>query len=280
MQGFEGHMELQLRGNISVQAAIGVLDQLASQLQNIVGSSGGADPIQHAGKYLRWAEGAEASLRQVFASPEVWRAIHTPRFEEIRAISKDTLRPMPLVNLEGEAQRDRFMTLAGRLRSELHAFEVGSDCVAVLPDTNVFLHRFRYDQIDWPKEVGAKCVRLVVPEIVVDELDEKSYKSNLLSRRANEVLKALRRAHIGRSPTTPVEVRSGTELQFLMDPEGHQRRSNADDEFLSRARHLGDIVGADRLFVATGDLGMQLRAETRRLRVLSLDDKYLLPLKD
>lgn len=47
----------------------------------------------------------------------------------------------------------------------------------MLPDTNVFLHRLRYDQIDWPGEAGGTSVRLVVAEIVVDELDDKSYKS-------------------------------------------------------------------------------------------------------
>lgn len=271
--------ELQLRPNMNVNTALEVLERVASELRDIVASSGGMDPIQHAGKYLMWAEKAEPNLRHVFASPEVWEAIHTPRFEEIRAIRRDTLRPVPLVNLEADAQRDRFMILADRLKSEFQAFELPGDCVAVVPDTNIFLHRQRYDQIDWSKELGGPPVRLVVPEIVVDELDEKSYKSSLLSRRANEVLKSLRRTQVRHAAMVPVEVRAKTELQFLMDPEGHQRRSNADDEFLARAKHLGNIVGDSRLFVATGDLGMQLRAENRRLKVLSLEDKYLLPLK-
>lgn len=64
------------------------------------------------------------------------------------------------------------------------------------------------------------------------------------------MLKSLRKAQLGNAPTTPIEIRSRTQLQFLMDPEGHERRSNADDEFLTRARHLGEFVGSHRLFIA------------------------------
>jgi len=35
----------------------------------------------------------------------------------------------------------------------------------------VFIHYEFYDDIDWPKELGAKAVRLVVPQIVVEELE-------------------------------------------------------------------------------------------------------------
>lgn len=46
------------------------------------------------------------------------------RFEEIGAISKATLRPVPLVNLEVKAQLDRILLLVDRLKGEIQAFEM------------------------------------------------------------------------------------------------------------------------------------------------------------
>lgn len=52
--------ELQLRPKHERAGGIETLDRLASELRSR-GVERGMDPIQHAGKYLRWAESAEAS---------------------------------------------------------------------------------------------------------------------------------------------------------------------------------------------------------------------------
>lgn len=56
-------------------------------------------------------------------------------------------------------QRDRFRNHAGR---------------SLVLDTNDFLHYVRMDKIPWTAVYG-KGARVVIPHVVVDEIDSKSY---------------------------------------------------------------------------------------------------------
>lgn len=166
--------DLRLRPGTPASTAIDNLSGLVIRARNIVGGAAGRNPRQYAGQYLSWAEDAERSVRHLFASPTVWQQFHTSRHEEIRRIDNRTARPVPLIIMETEAQADRLAAIVDRLRREQQAFEMPAGRVAVLPDTNVFIHYQRYDQIDWPAEIKAETVRLVVPLLVIDQLDEKS----------------------------------------------------------------------------------------------------------
>lgn len=151
--------------------------------------------------------------------------------------------------------------------------------LAVLPDTNVFIHYQRYDQINWPEEVGSDAVRLVVPLLVLDQLDEKSYRSLPLGDRVREVINSLRILR-GEDPSVLGVRRHLVHIQASPgDPVGHHRQTNTDDEFLTRVEHLASIVGANRISVATGDHGMQLRAVSRRLRCHSMPERLRVTLK-
>lgn len=271
--------ELQLRAGIAVSVVIEGLKRLTTGAQNIVSGGGGRDPKQQAFTYLTWVEEVERALRHWFAVPLVWQELHTPRYEQIRSIDNRTARPGPLISMEAEAQAERLGDIVERLRHEQQAFELSTGQVAVMPDTNVFIHFQRYDQIDWLSEVGTDAVRLVVPLLVLDQLDEKSYRSIPLGDRVRGVIGSLRKLRDNDPPEKPVHVRDGVELQVLMDPVGHKRRTNSDDEFLARAEHIASIAGADRVLIATGDHGMQLRAASRRLRCLSMPERLRISLK-
>lgn len=108
--------------------------------RNIVGGAAGRDPRQFAGQYLSWLEDAERSVRHLFTSPVMWQQFHTSRHEEIRRIDTRTARPVPLISMETEAQAERLAAIVDRLRREQEAFEMPTGHVAVLPDTNVFIH--------------------------------------------------------------------------------------------------------------------------------------------
>lgn len=209
-------------------------------------------------------------------SHAVWLALYSDRYWHLRDLTAETPRPSPLVDMEARWQVERLEAAAERLRQARHIFKLPTDSVAVMPDTNVFAHYRRFDEINWPQLADAPAVRLVIPLLVLDELDELSYKSRSGGERAAGVLRVLRKLRADAPPETPVDVRRAVNLQLLMDPQGHVRLSNNDDEFLTRVEHVAAVVG-DRVLVATGDYGMQLRTAVRGLRYLQLPGDLRLP---
>jgi hypothetical protein len=65
--------------------------------------------------------------------------------------------------------------------------------IAIFPDTNLFLHYRRLDEIDWLDTTGADAVTLLIAPIVVRELDRKKVQGETkrIRDRANERLKWL-----------------------------------------------------------------------------------------
>lgn len=60
-------------------------------------------------------------------------------------------------------------------------------------DTNILIHRKTFDEIDWPRVVGADEVCLVVSQVVLKELDKlKNDKTDWIQERARTLLKKLR----------------------------------------------------------------------------------------
>lgn len=271
-------LELRLNPGFTVEAAIQTLEGLARGAQAVAeGGGGGTQADALRGQYLTWAEGAEEGLRYVFASP-LWRAIHTSRYELLVDLNRRLARPHAVIRSEGKAQVAQITSWLEQLRRERLEFELNPEELAAVVDTNVFIHFRWYEDIEWPDVVGARLVRLVVPEVVVDELDEQSYRSLKRSGRVRSVLSSLA-ALQEESPHRPVQLRKrkGVTLQFLMDPAGHERQSNIDGEILDRTDHLAEVVGRDRLVLVTGDVAAGLRARNRGLRAIRLPDELREP---
>lgn len=266
--------ELLLRRGTDVSYAIQALSELVTKAGNL--ARGGGQFGQLYNSYLMWVEDAEAQLRSLFVSPTLWRELYSERYWRIRQMDTGRpVRPMPLMTNEMTWQQERLDALVQHLRTVQQRFELPPDCVVVVPDTNVFAHYRRYEEIDWPKLIGATSARLIIPLVVLDELDELSYKSREGGHTAAGVLRAMQQLRGTASPESPVEVRSGVTLQVLVDPPGHERRTNADDELLTRVEYLSGLVGG-RIIVATGDHGMRLRAQARGLRYLELPQELRL----
>jgi rRNA-processing protein FCF1 len=228
------------------------------------------------GAYAAWVEEIENALRQYFDSSWVWDGLFTPRWAEIRNLVRTSPRWYPLINDEIKAQQRRINALLDRLEASQIHFELPSGCIAVVPDTNVFLHYTFFRDLDWTKlakdAARAKEVRLVVPLVVVEQLDEQSYREANASR-AKAALRELRSRLDLTAPESPVELlKAKVKVQLLGEPRGHRPRRNSDDEILDRAEHLVSLVG-DRVYVATGDLSMQTRAVMRGLKCLLLPEE-------
>jgi predicted ribonuclease YlaK len=126
-------------------------------------------------------------------------------------------------------------------------------------------------------EVVQGPVRLVVPLVVIDELDRKKYSGTMkMASRAGAGGRAIQEIVGSATPGAAVEVRSGVTLEVLVDEQGHTRATAADDEIIERARLLQQIVDAP-VSVLTHDLGLQLRAELAGLTSTTLPERYKKP---
>lgn len=263
--------QLRLRSGVQASVVVGSLQTLVPLGTNLASSGGGVDIAILQNNYLSWLESVDRVCRNYFESSWVWEELYGRPWEQIRSLTPDTPRPYPLINDEARAQTQRLTAIIDRLvRSEM-LFELPPQCVAVLPDTSVFLHYRFFRDVNWPQVVQAEHdVRLVVPLLVIEQLDRQSYESRPFKTRAKAVLRSLHNLQAGLpTPEAPANVRASVTLQMLMDPLGHERTENEDDELLDRAEYLSGLVN-DRLVVVSRDLGMDLKARLRGLKSLYL----------
>jgi len=144
----------------------------------------------------------------------------------------------------------------------------------VVPDTNVFLHHPScFHETDWAQLVGtADAVRIVMPLVIVDELDRKKFDGkDAVRTRARTTLRAIDDLVSDPRETTSVSLGSGKAFLFemLLDPIGHVRLPNADDEIIDRVAAVSQLLDRPPLIV-TYDTGAALRASVAGLPRLKL----------
>jgi predicted ribonuclease YlaK len=93
--------------------------------------------------------------------------------------------------------------------------------------------------------MGHEIVRLVIPLVVVDELDAKKYaRREEFQQRARELVTLIDRYVTDSPPDGYSEIREGVTVEVLPDEPGHLRMASNDQEILARAqswsRPLGD----------------------------------------
>lgn len=232
--------------------------------------------------YLAWVDVCETRLRAVFAEPEITQQLHTQRywylyrFHEVQAHDEwIDLDPGPdSVGQEVAVQRDFLLTLAERAE-QLRTLAERPGRVLVY-DTNALMHCQPPDLIDWVSLAKADAVRLVVPLVVVEELDRKQHEgSQAMAKRARSALRALDGIMKDTDPGAAALVpgRPGVTLEVLMDEAEHTRRASADAEIIERAVLLAQITSAS-VAVVTADTGMRLRAQSAGLGALRLADTH------
>jgi len=247
---------------------IGTLNHLIVEVSQCFGPT----PGQRRDQYLAWVENAETQLHHVFRDRRVADHLLTDRYWHIRHMSDGDKRPIPLIDGEVAVQKEFIVRLAAQIQTELSAFGVPAGTVPLVIDTNVLLHYRHFDQATWRDIAGGRRVRLVIPLIVIDELDTKSYASTSTAPRAKKVLRSMQQSRRDASAEQPVDLRDGVDWQILMDPPGHERAANADEELLRRADHLDRITPG--VVVASADYGIRLRAQARGLGTTTPPDTW------
>lgn len=220
---------------------------------------------------------AEEQLRSRFSS-DIWRTLLSDRYWHIQVLDASSARPFPVVSNEARLQADRLEHLAGDLEIFEGQFRLPPGCAAAVPDTNALLHYRRFDEVDWTKIVHSPTVRLVFPLIVIDELDDLSFRSSAVSDRARSVLRSIRHHRENRPPDETCSLRQNVTTQILVDPLRHNRLANNDSELLERVEHLTASVG-QAVTLITADYGLQLRAGVRGLPWTTMPEELRLPVR-
>ena len=266
---------MQLQEGITADQAIRALDQLVVDLENL--RAMGGVPVDIApDRYLGWVADAGRTLRNLFVDPDAAATLrHTPRYALVRQLETWSPRPLELINSEIEARAARLRELTAQLRS-LKALADQPGAI-VMPDTHVWLHYSRFDQVDWREIVGTETVQLVLPMPILEELDEKTYARRAdLRRRAEKLLAALDPL-VDRAPAGPVAVGEGVTLEVLPDGLADRGLPGQDAEILAAARSLQQAAGRP-VTIVTGDRSMRVRAKGYGLAVCAMPDRLKKPL--
>lgn len=239
-------------------------------------------------QYLRWVTDSEQQLRPVMTADDVDRVLLTRRYWATHANPSYTPANIKAVHEAVREHQLQFDEMAKGVLVERRRWTSAEPDVAyVVADTNVHLHHpSDWDAIDWGAVVGWEnrsraLVRLVLPMLVVDELDNAKWRNNdKIRSRARTTLKKIYGA-FSSDPAITWEMRSADPefaavlANLLVDEPTHQRLERADDELVDRALMLSDFVeqsvtGNRVVYFVSYDTGAALRARSAGLRVCHL----------
>lgn len=251
-------------------------------LSNLLGR--GMSSEQTLGGFLQWALEAERMLCSHFDADDVTEQIFTKRYWSLQSPSPAGRDMIPvLVEAGVSEQRRRLQRELARLNDGHNRWQRGR---LVLPDTSALIHGPKLWEWDPAEslELRDKPVRLILPILVIDELDDLKESTKGHTRfRARETLKwiaeqlgghqrvLIREAGILHTPDGASRDRGTLHLDVLLDEEGHRRLPIADDEIVDRASFIASISGSEVMLV-TNDVGQAHRARLRGLLVSMVSD--------
>ena len=158
----------------------------------------------------------------------------------------------------------------------------GAKRVFAFVDTNVLLHYRFFRDVNWAKELSADEAILVFAPVVLEELDKWKWAGIRRARtRAQKVLKALTDLQLS---VTPVAMREDAKIMALDEepPDALFRRYRLqprinDDRILAAALEFPVAMHrGGEVLIVTADMGLRLKASTRKINVTVPDDKLRL----
>jgi hypothetical protein len=284
-EGLAGAM--QLRPNVRLAEAIRSLKEtvqaLDTDLRN-VHNEGSHD------RYLERVRHTEGVLRNLFVDLDLVEALHSERYWHIRRYWEN--RPTAYISTadEGKWQRADSQSVyqieaelrvqLERLKDTLAHLELfvplsGSDAWPLVLDTNVLVHfdpfREEVTRAKW-REIAqlpeSPDVRLIVPALVLDELDQLAHSGDRnLNRRARQAQANLDPFVDHLLSDRPKAIRPADPwmtVEILPDAPNHRRQADNDTELLERADFLHQVTNTRVTFV-TADRGMRVRGRVRQL---------------
>jgi len=264
---------------------LAVLNQRLDALSEVASVTATAAELQL--MYLSWLTKTAEALRRKVAHSDLEWLLASQSSWRLASISPDDWHPnalLGLIRFEVDARLDRFTAARDQLEAEVARWASFAGRL-VVPDSSVFIEhptKLEYLELADDLQTGATPLRLVVPIVVIDELDGlKRDRRNHVRWRAGYTLAVLDRLLIdGIGPTRlPDAERGATEagalpraevtVEVLLDPPDHRRLPINDDEIVDRAVAVQRLAGR-AVTVVTYDTGQSMRARAAGLTAVKL----------
>lgn len=254
--------------------AFNLLRQVANDLENLRTIPN--DDLM--AMYLSWVSTSMERLQVLLPEKELSRLVLTEGYRTALPLmtspSTMAMRVMRgVVHTEVDARHAQWSGLIADVTTWRTRWAEYSQ--VVVADTNLYVHHAKkFDQIQW-HDVLQICphvpVRVVVPMIVLDELDSLKRATHLSGLAKDNLRHTMREFAIRfqhpdtRSRLSTTELDTAITIELFLDDPDHVRLSRADNEIVDRARCLADLIG-HQVHIVTGDLGMATRARAANLR--------------
>lgn len=252
------------RSDMVLDAAIDDLNRLHTAAGNVINLP---DPVM---AYVDWADKAERFLRGLYTSHAPADKILSRRYWGLTENSSPAFIYKQLT-AEIRLVRHQLEELTEEIKS-LRKIGERPGRLAV-PDTNVLLHFQRIDRVNWPDVLGERGpIRLVIPILILDELDEKRYTgSDKVRKIARTALQPLVENQAAIEKDGYAEILAGTTVEYLFVG-GDGAKGNPDSDILDQAVLLQHVTDRD-VTILSGDIGMRARAVTRGLQAVTMPSR-------
>ncbi len=257
---------MRLKNPGGVEGAIATVGQVRGQLGNARNGNSAADRKD---SFLRWCDN--------WATPQLGN--HFPDTEEVFTAIEETFRRLVLapsmseyelntmLNREWQTWDRRLERLSAELEN-CRVFLARPGRIVVL-DTSALMEGVLFTGYDWhtlDAGLAAEAVRLIVPILVIEELDGlKRTRDRQQKADAKEVLRAMWALH-GTAPTVPAALSEAANvtIEIYLDGDWHKRRDNNDGEIIDQALAIQELTGQP-VILATCDYNQQYRAAAPRV---------------
>jgi hypothetical protein len=227
--------------------------------------------------YQSWANEAARSLSFRLGQSQVEGLVQTRRHWHLQSVFGNVGDIHNMVQAEIVDRVREFDLLIANFEKVDQVWSA-VDSVLVAIDTNAYIHqKVTFDQLDWSRLVPDRRVIIIIPELVLRELDrQKTYGKNVpvvaeskerVPARARHTIKKIRGLLV--HGVDRAEIRPGLEVEFVANPLDHARLADPDSEFIERVLAIERLTG-HRVRVATADVGMQFMARVNGLEQLDL----------
>jgi rRNA-processing protein FCF1 len=254
-----------LRAGRTGQETVEAIRFVRNALVNARGRGGTQDQQMMA--YVDWATTQAEYLQSYVSRRDIERLVLTRDFYSLFDNSTGSSpRGFPLLSGEIRSRLDDLDAVTDTLERQVKRWETANDLVVL--DTNVYVHAPEsYNMIDLAPYVGAESWHLLIPLVVIDELDRLKRSSGTSDggdKVRSRARQALRLIEGGVATGDVIYPQDASTVEVVMDPDRHVRLPSADDEIIDRAITIQKVAGRV-VHLVTSDTGMLFRARAAGL---------------